>query len=397
MPSSGGSVSDAPVNKVVDGKSHYLAYITPDEGKSLVDQGGKEVVTDSGIPAYPPRDQSYSPSESYGGPDRGDVGGPSGGNDGNDGNGGNGGDDRQTHSPHADTPTQITNQEQLDREARARQFDYESDAAGQGTITSNNYDAETGTFDVQQTTGTISAADYQKSNLEAYLNSGEVSDKDKINTLNQLQAIQNSQLVGTKQGTGDVQAKDFVMDNLSSSLDYVKGQTKYSKYTSSINEDTAQTFEDQFRNNPLDTVVKSGGVLMTMGKGLHDKYKNKQAMNILGYTGDVYNPRTGDYGEGGNRMLTGGATPSEREAMTQLAPAAPYIASGTGQPASVAAAWYANLGQGTQGFNFHSAYANAKAKVAQTLGNPGSVGQLAVNQSPFYNWLKDNSLNKGIL
>jgi predicted amidohydrolase YtcJ len=187
------------------------------------------------------------------------------------------------------------------------------------------------------------------------------------------------------------------MDNLSSSLDYVKGQTKYSKYTSSINEDTAQTFEDQFKNNPLDTVVKSGGVLMTMGKGLHDKYKNKQAMNILGYTGDVYNPRTGDYGEGGNRMLTGGATPSEREAMTQLAPAAPYIASGTGQPASVAAAWYANLGQGTQGFNFHSAYANAKAKVAQTLGNPGSVGQLAVNQSPFYNWLKDNSLDKGIL
>ena len=53
MPSSGGSVSAAPVNKVVDGKSHYLAYITPDEGKSLVDQGGREVVTDSGIPAYP--------------------------------------------------------------------------------------------------------------------------------------------------------------------------------------------------------------------------------------------------------------------------------------------------------------------------------------------------------
>ena len=54
MPSSGGSVSDAPVNKVVDGKSHYLAYITPDEGKSLKDQGGQEVITDSGIPAYPP-------------------------------------------------------------------------------------------------------------------------------------------------------------------------------------------------------------------------------------------------------------------------------------------------------------------------------------------------------
>ena len=53
MPSSGGSVSDAPTNKVVKGQKHYLAYITPDEGKSLVDQGGQEVLTDSGIPAYP--------------------------------------------------------------------------------------------------------------------------------------------------------------------------------------------------------------------------------------------------------------------------------------------------------------------------------------------------------
>jgi hypothetical protein len=63
----------------------------------------------------------------------------------------------------------------------------------------------------------------------------------------------------------------------------------------------------------------------------------------------------------------------------------------------MATQWYANLGQGTQGFNFHSAYANAKAAVSQRLGNSTSVGQLAVNQSPFYNWLKDNSLNKGIL
>ena len=37
------------------------------------------------------------------------------------------------------------------------------------------------------------------------------------------------------------------------------------------------------------------------------------------------------------------------------------------------------------------------SKVAQTLGSPSAVGQLAVNQSPFYNWLKENSLNKGIL
>jgi len=398
MPSSGGSVSDAPVNKVVDGKSHYLAYITPDEGKSLVDQGGREVVTNSGIPAYPPP---------------GEKGGPGSGSEGRaesrTGGEGEGGtttapvvtyrtpDPQPTYSPHVDTPTQIADQEQLDIEQKYKQFDYEGEAAGTGEITSNTYDADTGTFETKQTTGTITAAKYQQSNLETYLNSGEVSDKDKINTLNQLQAIQNSQLVGTKQGTGDVQAKDFVMDNLSSSLDYVKGQTKYSKYTSSINEDTAQTFEDQFRNNPLGTVIKSGGVLMSMGKGLHDRYKNTQAMKLLGYTSRVYNPRTGGYGGPGDRT-PGMTTPAERGAMQQLAPSAPYMVAGTTQPSSsVAASWYANLGLGTQGFNFNSAYANAKAAVAKRLGNTTAVGQLAVNQSPFYNWLKDNSLDKGIL
>ena len=68
MPASGGSLSDTNVstNKVVDGQSHYLAYITPDEGKSLMDQGGKEVITDSGIPAYPPNmgDPAYAAAES---------------------------------------------------------------------------------------------------------------------------------------------------------------------------------------------------------------------------------------------------------------------------------------------------------------------------------------------
>ena len=42
MSASGGSTSDQNIstNKVVDGQSHYLAYITPDEGKSLVDLPG---------------------------------------------------------------------------------------------------------------------------------------------------------------------------------------------------------------------------------------------------------------------------------------------------------------------------------------------------------------------
>ena len=400
MPSSGGSVSDAPVNKVVDGQSHYLAYITPDEGKSLVDQGGREVVTDSGIPAYPGH---HGVSGSSAGVAQGgsqNTGSDRGPREAQDRHGPVATPTRDTSPRHhtVDTPTQVAEQTQLDTEAKARQFDYEGEAAGKGQITSNTYDAKTGTFDVKQTTGTISAADYQKSNLTSYLNSPDVSDKAKAKTLNQLQAIQNSQLVGTKQGKSDIEAKDFVMDNLSASLDYVKGQTKYSKYTSMIDEEST-TFAGDFEDNPLKTVVTSGGVLMSMGKGLYDNYKNKKSMELLGYTGKIYNPRTDYYSCGSRtRMLTGGATGEEREAMTQLAPSAPYIASGTAEQPSVALQWYNNLGTGNSNiFNLDQKYADAKQKVSQTLGNPSSVGQIAVSNSAFFDFLKDNSLNKGIL
>ena len=92
---------------------------------------------------------------------------------------------------------------------------------------------------------------------------------------------------------------------------------------------------------------------------------------------------------------------NERAMMTALAPEAPYIVSGTTMPTnSPAANWFANLGTTSTNpgtFDLATEYASAKSKVATTLGTPSSIGQLAVNQSPFYNWLKDNSLDKGIL
>ena len=92
---------------------------------------------------------------------------------------------------------------------------------------------------------------------------------------------------------------------------------------------------------------------------------------------------------------------SERQRMNVVAPHAPYIVSGTTKPTnSPAANWFQNLGTTSTnmgGFNLATEYAAAKTKVAQTLNTPTAVGQLAVNQSPFYNWLQTNSLNKGIL
>lgn len=42
-------------------------------------------------------------------------------------------------------------------------------------------------------------------------------------------------------------------------------------------------------------------------------------------------------------------------------------------------------------------YDIAKQQVSKTVGTPTSVGLLAVNNSPFYDFLKTNNLNRGIL
>ena len=93
---------------------------------------------------------------------------------------------------------------------------------------------------------------------------------------------------------------------------------------------------------------------------------------------------------------------SESQMMRDVAPHAPYIVSGTTKPTnSPAANWFSSsLGNTSlSGSNFSMAteYAAAKSKQQAILGSPSPVGQMAVNDSPFYNWLKDKSLNKGIL
>ena len=125
---------------------------------------------------------------------------------------------------------------------------------------------------------------------------------------------------------------------------------------------------------------------------------------------------TTDYGTGkyagpgtdSGGLLGGGGSPprtqqeSDSIIMRNIAPEAPYIVSGITKPTnSPAANWYQNLGNssstGGNSFNMASEYAAAKAKQQSILGSPTPIGQLAVNDSPFYNWLKERKLDKGIL
>ena len=102
----------------------------------------------------------------------------------------------------------------------------------------------------------------------------------------------------------------------------------------------------------------------------------------------------------------GGNNVGERDLMNAAAPEAPGLISEQSNTQTTsgsysASQWYANLGNtnttGSNPFSFSTAFADAKAKQQTILGNPSAIRQLAVNESPFYNWLKENSLNKGIL
>jgi|TARA_E500000178_G_scaffold149986_1_gene149689 hypothetical protein len=105
----------------------------------------------------------------------------------------------------------------------------------------------------------------------------------------------------------------------------------------------------------------------------------------------------GGFGSGGS----GEVSSQDREIMKNIAPEAPYIVSGIAKPSnSPAANWYNGLGNTSTnpgGFDLATEYANAKSAVAKTLNNKGPIAMLAVNDSPFYDWLKTKSLDRGIL
>ena len=63
---------------------------------------------------------------------------------------------------------------------------------------------------------------------------------------------------------------------------------------------------------------------------------------------------------------------------------------------SVAAKFFGNTANKFK-FDFQQEYTKALANQKKILNSSSAIGQLAVNQSPFYSWLKEKSLDKGIL
>lgn len=161
------------------------------------------------------------------------------------------------------------------------------------------------------------------------------------------------------------------------------------------------SFKEHFANSPV-KFSPMLSFLYASGKNIGEYFEKKgfkgyNEAGLRGYKGNAsnfYNDRSG------SGLLTIDAD-RDSQIMKDLAPEAPYIVSGTTKPTnSPAANWYQSLGNtSTSGFQFSFAneLAAAKAKQASILGNPTAIGQLAVSNSPFYNWLKERSLDKGIL
>ncbi len=404
-------------------ENHFLAYITPGERDMLVAAGGKQTPTKSGIFAYPPQD-NYGGMGGYDSSQNNSGRGQSyGGADANDGfaNNNNNFDYEGEAYGTSDTIENINTNDGgnnyvvpnpvLPPGVISKNFDYETDAYsidagyGLGEITNATYNADTGLVDIEQTPGIINTEQYQTANLEAYLESPDVKEQDKKDTLNQLQALSNSNLKGSK--LSDIET-DFVLENLDLAFNNVKNKTEYSKYTSSIDEN-ATTFAGDLSDNLLGTVANSGGIIGTMFRGITDTYKNNKALETLGYTGKTikYNPDgSGDFNYGGG-FLTGNVGEGEREAINQLTPLAANIVGETQQQPSMVDNYFANLNNTNLGIseNFLNTYNIAKTKMANILnmtppnqqygyGNNynDTYARQMNNSNVFYNYLNEQGL-----
>jgi len=164
------------------------------------------------------------------------------------------------------------------------------------------------------------------------------------------------------------------------------------------------SFKEHWENvgmqNPATKFSPIARFLMASGRNAKEFLTSDYGTHKYGGPGTDQGGLLGRIG-GSDGDISLGATQSQRDVMNELAPEAPYIVSGIQKPTnSPAAQWYQSLGNTSTNqfqFSFANELSAAKAKQASILGNQSAVGWLAVNQSPFYNFLKERKLDKGIL
>ena len=156
--------------------------------------------------------------------------------------------------------------------------------------------------------------------------------------------------------------------------------------------DSITSFLDNYKAN-----IKANPLQAGLLGALATAYQTKQARSMLeGKPGYEFLDNRGGGSQNQSTTLVGGGADQDRN-LQKLVSQSSFAKAGIKPVESVAAKWYSNLGSVSNNFAYQSAYATAKAKQQGILGSPTPMRYHAVSESPFYNWLKDNSLNKGIL
>jgi len=232
--------------------------------------------------------------------------------------------------------------------------------------------------------GTATGKDYNTVELQGFLLDSNVSEKNKIEMLNQIQGIVNSKFDVGKPGVDD-EAKQYIQQNLEGVLANIKSDPFYSQYAEQIDPE-ASTYIDEFTNKPITSFIKSGlSPTKVVLNTLVDAYKNEKALQTLGYTGQRLSP---DYAETGGiletpeYLLGGGGTPEINEAITQL----PGLIGGEQLPQSVFESFFGTVGQA--GADIMNRYNQAKSNLNTITYAP--------NISPSYGIFQD-AKNRGLI
>lgn len=248
--------------------------------------------------------------------------------------------------------------------------DYETQAyQNVSAVAVPTFEQGTGKFTGVETRGegVVTGQEYNTANIKGYLLDSTISDKAKVDMLNQLQGIANSKYDSGKPNV-DTEAKAYIQENLEATLDNIKKDSFYNQYTDEIDANAA-TYVDTFRDQPLQTFAKSGFSLTGLVvRSAQDAYKNDKALKTLGYDGRRLSP---DYAQTGGILTTEdylkGQT-LDSDAINQAIPVLPGLISGESLPESVFQTFFGNVGQA--GADILNRYDTAKQNINLTVSAP---------------------------
>ena len=410
---------------------HFLAYITADERDMLVDAGGVKTPTKSGVFAYPGHHGSSGSSM-----------GVEQGSSNNNNQGSDQGHSRFDSGYYGGTPTSTTTtttNNNNDNQSTAREryiTDYSSKGIVKGGGPLIGYDKDDNPI-YENTKVDPEVVERQKIEYAEQfggvppLGSRPVTYATKYE-YNQMKYIADSKLDTIKGKLKKAGFTDFNEDaTLSEMKEYVKnlnrtgkigdswknakdrnGNPLYSPETIAKWEKSGYVPQSQSTRLPsFDLAMKvfsptgTGGAPLTYdqllndfdtiaevgqshGMNWQDRMKTYSPKQWESYSGQVYDPITRTYSN-----PVGGGGEADRVARVEGS----YNIGGSEPQESVAAKWYSGMNNKSSEFFFRNEYDNAKNKIKAVLGTPSAIGQVAVGNSIFFDFLKKNSLDKGIL